>query len=134
MKNAGTKISRLSGPETSGPSDLPHDRFPANSMSRSVHMKDDTTHCISETQTVKSQKSYLLGMSDRTSSVSKYVDSREEFSILLKKKKYQKLSSELKKTTDEQHDQSNICGQNIQKIPFIQIIEVCSYIGCGLWC
>lgn len=98
--------------------DLPHGRFPANSMSRSVHMKDDTTHCISETQTVKSQKSYLLGMSDRTSSSEQICGFTGGVQHITEEEKYQKLSSELKKTADEQHDQSNICGQNIPKNSF----------------
>ncbi|XP_068838376.1 shieldin complex subunit 2 isoform X3 [Capricornis sumatraensis] len=95
--------------------DLPHGHFPTNSISRSVHMKDDTTHCISETQTVKSQKSYLLGMSDRTSSSEQICGFTGGVQHITEEEKYQKLSSELKKTTNEQHDQSNICDVTIHE-------------------
>ncbi|XP_055281262.1 shieldin complex subunit 2 isoform X2 [Moschus berezovskii] len=104
--------------EPLGLPDLPHDHFPANSMNRSVHMKDDTTHCISETQTVKSQKSYLLGMSDRTNSSEQICGFKGGVQHFTEEEKHQKLSSELQKTTNKQHDQSNICGQNIPKNSF----------------
>uniref|UniRef100_A0A8C6E8X3 Shieldin complex subunit 2 n=1 Tax=Moschus moschiferus TaxID=68415 RepID=A0A8C6E8X3_MOSMO len=104
--------------EPLGLPDLPHGHFPANSMNRSVHMKDDTTHCISETQTVKSQKSYLLGMSDRTNSSEQICGFKGGVQHFTEEEKYQKLSSELQKTTNKQHDQSNICGQNIPKNSF----------------
>lgn len=104
--------------EPLGLPDLPHGHFPANSMNRSVHMKDDTTHRISEAQTVKSQKAYPLGMSDRTSSSEQVRGFKGGVQHFTEEEKYQKLSSELKKTRNEQHDQSNMCGQNIPKNPF----------------
>ncbi|XP_070638381.1 shieldin complex subunit 2 isoform X7 [Bos indicus] len=104
--------------EPLGLPDLPHGHFPANSMNRSVHMKDDTTHRISEAQTVKSQKAYPLGMSDRTSSSEQERGFKGGVQHFTEEEKYQKLSSELRKTRNEQHDQSNMCGQNIPKNPF----------------
>ncbi|XP_043332318.1 shieldin complex subunit 2 isoform X1 [Cervus canadensis] len=104
--------------EPLGLPDLPHGHTPANSMNRSVHMKDDTTRCISETQAAKSQKSYLLGMSDRTNSSEQICGLKGGIQHFTEEEKCPKLSSELKKTTNEQHDQSNICGQNIPKNSF----------------
>ncbi|XP_070327076.1 shieldin complex subunit 2 isoform X3 [Odocoileus virginianus] len=104
--------------EPLGLPDLPHGHTPANSVNRSVYMKDDSTCCISETQTVNSQKSYLLGMSDRTNSSEQICGFKGGIQHFTEEEKYQNLSSEFKKTTSEQHDQSNICGQNIPKNSF----------------
>uniref|UniRef100_A0A8C0E9R0 Shieldin complex subunit 2 n=1 Tax=Balaenoptera musculus TaxID=9771 RepID=A0A8C0E9R0_BALMU len=110
------------------PPDLPHGHFPANSVNRSVHVKDDFTHCISETQTVKSQKSHPLGLSDRTNSSDQICGFKARFQHLTEEEKYQKLFSEHKKITDEQHkDQSNIHGQNVPKNSF-QLDHKCAAI------
>ncbi|KAM9052079.1 shieldin complex subunit 2 isoform 6-T10 [Megaptera novaeangliae] len=110
------------------PPDLPHGHFPANSVNRSVHVKDDFTHCISETQTIKSQKSHPLGLSDRTNSSDQICGFKAGFQHLTEEEKYQKLFSEHKKITDEQHkDQSNIHGQNVPKNSF-QLDHKCAAI------
>ncbi|XP_059756642.1 shieldin complex subunit 2 isoform X3 [Balaenoptera ricei] len=110
------------------PPDLPHGHFPANSVNRSVHVKDDFTHCISETQTIKSQKSHPLGLSDRTNSSDQICGFKAGFQHLTEEEKYQKLFSEHKKITDEQNkDQSNIHGQNVPKNSF-QLDHKCAAI------
>ncbi|XP_023987893.1 shieldin complex subunit 2 isoform X3 [Physeter macrocephalus] len=111
------------------PPDLPRGHFPANSVNRSVHVKDDDfTHCISETQTIKSQKSHPLGLSDRTNSSDQICGFKAGFQHLTEEEKYQKLFSEHKKITDEQHkDQSNVHGQNVPKNSF-QLDHKCAAI------
>lgn len=97
--------------EATGPPDFLNCRFLANSVNRSVH-------CISETQTIKFQKSHLLGMSDVTNSDVQICEFKGRIQHLTEEEKYQKLFSK-NKITDEQHkDQSNICGPNIQKNSF----------------
>ncbi|XP_022418165.1 shieldin complex subunit 2 isoform X5 [Delphinapterus leucas] len=110
------------------PPDLPRGHFPANSVNRSVHVKDDFTHCISETQTIKSQKSHPLGLSDRTNSSDQICGFKARFQHLTEEEKYQKLFSEHKKITVEQpKDQSNIHGQNVPKNSF-QLDHKCAAI------
>lgn len=110
------------------PPDLPRGHFPANSVNRSVHVKDDFTHCISETQTIKSQKSHPLGLSDRTNSSDQICGFKAGFQHLTEEEKYQKLFSEHKKITVEQpKDQSNIHGQNVPKNSF-QLGHKCAAI------
>ncbi|XP_073649477.1 shieldin complex subunit 2 isoform X7 [Tursiops truncatus] len=110
------------------PPDLPRGHFPANSVNRSVHVKDDFTHCISETQTIKSQKSHPLGLSDRTNSSDQICGFKAGFQHLTEEEKYQKLFSEHKKITVEQpKDQSNIHGQNVPKDSF-QLDHKCAAI------
>uniref|UniRef100_A0A8C9C4N7 Shieldin complex subunit 2 n=1 Tax=Phocoena sinus TaxID=42100 RepID=A0A8C9C4N7_PHOSS len=110
------------------PPDLPRGHFPANSVNRSVHVKDDFTHCISETQTIKSQKSHPLGLSDRTNSSDQICGFKAGFQHLTEEEKYQKLFSEHKKITVEQpKDQSNIHGQNVPKNSF-QLDHKCAAI------
>ncbi|XP_058909904.1 shieldin complex subunit 2 isoform X4 [Kogia breviceps] len=110
------------------PADLPRGHFPANSVNRSVHVKGDFTHCISETQTIKSQKSHPLGLSDRTNSSDQICGFKAGFQHLTEEEKYQKLFSEHKKITDEQYkDQSNIHGQNVPKSSF-QLDHKCAAI------
>ncbi|XP_059935905.1 shieldin complex subunit 2 [Mesoplodon densirostris] len=117
------------------PPDLPRGHFPANSVNRSLHVKDDFTHCISETQTIKSQKSHPLGLSDKTNSSDQICGFKARFQHLTEEEKYQKLFSEHKKITDEQHkDQSNIHGQNVPKNSF-QLDRKCAAIldvNCGV--
>lgn len=114
--------------EAPGPPDPLNGHFPANSMNRSVHVKDDFIHCISETQTIKFQKSHPLRRSDLTNSDVQICGFKGRIQHLTEEEKCQKLSSENKKITDEQHkDQSNICGQNIQKNPF-QLDRKCAAI------
>lgn len=97
--------------EATGPPDFLNCRFLANSVNRSVH-------CISETQTIKFQKSHPLGMSDVTNSDVQICEFKGRIQHLTEEEKYQKLFSK-NKITDEQHkDQSNICGPNIQKNSF----------------
>ncbi|XP_049553099.1 shieldin complex subunit 2 isoform X3 [Orcinus orca] len=110
------------------PPDLPRGHFPANSVNRSVHVKDDFTHCIPETQTIKSQKSHPLGLSDRTNSSDQICGFKAGFQRLTEEEKYQKLFSEHKKITVEQpKDQSNIHGQNVPKDSF-QLDHKCAAI------
>ncbi|KAM7072781.1 shieldin complex subunit 2 isoform 3-T3 [Molossus nigricans] len=86
----------------------------ANSRHRCVHVKGDFIHCISEAQTLESEKSHPLGMSDVTRSEVQICGCKGQH--LTEDEKYQKLFSENKKITVEQHKhQSNICGQNVQK-------------------
>ncbi|XP_029100985.1 shieldin complex subunit 2 isoform X4 [Monodon monoceros] len=114
--------------ESLDPPDLPRGHFPANSVNRSVHVKDDFTHCISETQTIKSQKSHPLGLSDRTNSSDQICGFKARFQHLTEEEKYQKLFSEHKKITVEQpKDQSNIHGQNVPKNSF-QLDHKCAAI------
>ncbi|KAF6111404.1 hypothetical protein HJG60_017235 [Phyllostomus discolor] len=102
--------------ETTGPPDLPNGHFSANSMNRSVHVKDDFIHCVSETQTQKFQMSHPLWMSDKTNSDVQLCACKGRVQHLTEEEKYQKLFSVSKKITVEQHkDQLNICGQNVQK-------------------
>ncbi|XP_036905283.1 shieldin complex subunit 2 isoform X2 [Sturnira hondurensis] len=116
---------------TTGPPDLPNEHFSANSMNRSVHVKDDFIYCVCETQTLKFQKSHPLRMSDKTNSDVQLCACKGRVQHLTEEKKYQKLFSENKKITVEQHkDQltmsanssvtthSRICGQNVQKSSF----------------
>ncbi|XP_031316866.1 shieldin complex subunit 2 isoform X1 [Camelus dromedarius] len=98
--------------ETLGPPDPPCN-FPTGSMSRSVHMKDNFIQCISETRTIKSQKSHPSGMIDGTNSYEQTCGFKGRVQHLAEEGKYQMLFSEHKKITDEQcKDQSNVCGQN----------------------
>nr|XP_053778051.1 shieldin complex subunit 2 isoform X2 [Desmodus rotundus] len=114
--------------ETAGPPDLPNGHFSANLMNRSVHVKDDFVHCVSETQTLKFQNSHPLGMSDKTNSDVQIRACRGRVQHLTEEEKYQKLFSENKKITVEQHkDQLNICGQNIKK-NFFQLDHKCAAI------
>ncbi|XP_032987266.1 shieldin complex subunit 2 isoform X2 [Rhinolophus ferrumequinum] len=114
--------------EAPGPPDPLNGHFLANSMNRSVHVKHDFIHCISETQTIKFQKSHPIRMSDITNSDVQICELKGRVQYLTEEENYQKLSSENKKTTDEQHkDQSNICGQNVQKNSF-QLDHKCAAI------
>ncbi|KAM5320950.1 shieldin complex subunit 2 isoform 3-T5 [Glossophaga mutica] len=112
--------------ETTGPPDLLNGHFSANSMNRSVHVKDDFIHCVSETQTLKFQESHPLWMSDKTNSDVQLCACKGRVQHLTEEEKYQKLFSENKKITVEQHkDQLNICGQNVQK-SFFQLDHKCA--------
>ncbi|XP_058398814.1 shieldin complex subunit 2 isoform X2 [Diceros bicornis minor] len=102
--------------EAIGPPYLLNGHFLANSVTRSIHVKDDFTHCISETETIKSRKIHPLGMSDITTSDVQICGFKGRVQHLTEEEKFQKVFSENKKITEEQHkDQSNICGQNFQK-------------------
>ncbi|XP_072679983.1 shieldin complex subunit 2 isoform X3 [Canis lupus baileyi] len=112
--------------KANGPPDLPNAHFSTNSMSEPVHVKEDFIHCISETQTVKSEKSPPSGVSDTTSSDVQICGFKGKAQHLTEDEKYQKLFSEDKKITDEQHkDQSNTFGQNFQK-NFFQLDHKCT--------
>ncbi|XP_046929028.1 shieldin complex subunit 2 isoform X3 [Lynx rufus] len=105
--------------EAVGPPDLPRGHFLTKAMNEPVHVKEDFTHCISETETGKSQKSHLLGVSDKTSSDVQIRELKGRVQHLTEGEKYPKLFSDNKKITDEQHkDQSNTCGQNFHKNVF----------------
>ncbi|XP_026918286.2 shieldin complex subunit 2 isoform X4 [Acinonyx jubatus] len=105
--------------EAVGPPDLPRGHFLTKAMNEPVHVKEDFTHCISETETGKSQKSHVLGVSDITSSDVQIRELKGRVQHLTEGEKYPKLFSDNKKITDEQHkDQSNTCGQNFQKNVF----------------
>ncbi|XP_023096403.2 shieldin complex subunit 2 isoform X3 [Felis catus] len=105
--------------EAVGPPDLPRGRFLTKAMNEPVHVKEDFTHCISETETGKSQKSHLLGVSDITSSDVQIRELKGRVQHLTEGEKYPKLFGDNKKITDEQHkDQSNTCGQNFHKNVF----------------
>lgn len=114
--------------ETTGPPDLPNGRFSANTMNKSVHVKDDFIHCVSETQTLKFQMSHPLWMSDKTNSDVQLCACKVKVQHLTEEEKYQKFFSESKKITVEQHkDELNICGQNVQKNIF-QLEHKCATI------
>uniref|UniRef100_A0A8C9K6U1 Shieldin complex subunit 2 n=1 Tax=Panthera tigris altaica TaxID=74533 RepID=A0A8C9K6U1_PANTA len=105
--------------EAVGPPDLPRGHFLTKAMNEPVHVKEDFTHCISETETGKSQKSHLLGVSDITSSDVQIRELKGRVQHLTEGEKYPKLFGDNKKITDEQHkDQSNTCGQNFHKNVF----------------
>ncbi|XP_047680353.1 shieldin complex subunit 2 isoform X4 [Prionailurus viverrinus] len=105
--------------EAVGPSDLPRGHFLTKAMNEPVHVKEDFTHFISDTETGKSQKSHLLGVSDITSSDVQIRELKGRVQHLTEGEKYPKLFSDNKKITDEQHkDQSNTCGQNFHKNVF----------------
>ncbi|XP_078290615.1 shieldin complex subunit 2 isoform X3 [Panthera onca] len=105
--------------EAVGPPDLPRGHFLTKAMNEPVHVKEDFTHCISETETGKSQKSHLLGVSDITSSDVQIRELKDRVQHLTEGEKYPKLFGDNKKITDEQHkDQSNTCGQNFHKNVF----------------
>lgn len=105
---------------------LRNGHFLGSSLSRSVSVNDDCIHCISETQTQKFQKSHLLGMSDLTKSDVQICGCKGRVQHLTEEEEYQKLFSENKKITVEQHKhQSNICGQNVQK-HFFQLDHECA--------
>ncbi|XP_057590221.1 shieldin complex subunit 2 isoform X2 [Hippopotamus amphibius kiboko] len=127
-KRRHKNIEDCQTPEPLGLPDLLHGHFPANSTNRSVHVKDDFTHCISETQTIKFQKSHHLRMSNRTKSDEQICEFKGGVKRLTEEEKYQKLFSEHKKITDEWHKgQSNIRGQNVPKNSF-QLEHTCAAI------
>lgn len=102
--------------EAAAPPDLLYGHFLGSSLSRSVSVKDDCIHCISETQTQKFQRSHPLGMSDITKSDVQICGGKGQVQHLTGEEEYQKLFSENKKITVKQHKhQSNICSQNVQK-------------------
>lgn len=112
--------------EATSPPDLPNAHFITNSVSEPVHVKEDFIRCISETQTVESQESPPLGLRERTSSDVQVCGFKGKIQCLTEKEKFQKLFSENKQLTDEQHkDQSNTCGQNFQK-NFFQLDPKCT--------
>ncbi|XP_029787929.1 shieldin complex subunit 2 isoform X1 [Suricata suricatta] len=101
--------------EAIGPPDFPHGHFLTNSMKKPAHAKGDFTHCISETETGKSQKSHLLGVSDGPSSDVQIRELKGRGQHLTEEENYQKLFGDNKKTTDEQHEyQSHARGHNFQ--------------------
>ncbi|XP_066205858.1 shieldin complex subunit 2 [Saccopteryx leptura] len=100
--------------------------FLANSLNTPVHVEDDYIHCISETQTLTFQKSHPLGMSDGTDSDVQINGCKDRVQCLPEEEKHQKLFSENRKITVEQHkDRSNICGQNTEN-SFIQLDPKCA--------
>ncbi|XP_026360403.1 shieldin complex subunit 2 isoform X2 [Ursus maritimus] len=112
--------------EATSPPDLPNAHFITNSVSEPVHVKEDFIRCISETQTVESQESPPLVLRERTSSDVQVCGFKGKVQRLTEKEKFQKLFSENKQLTDEQHkDQSNTCGQNFQK-NFFQLDPKCT--------
>ncbi|XP_023619493.1 protein FAM35A [Myotis lucifugus] len=112
--------------DAAAPPDLLNGHCLGSSLSRSVSVNDDCIHCISETQTRKFQKSHPLGMSDLTKSDVQICGCKERVQHLTEEEEYQKLFSENKKITVEQHKhQSNICGQNVQK-HFFQLDHECA--------
>ncbi|XP_005871199.1 PREDICTED: protein FAM35A isoform X3 [Myotis brandtii] len=112
--------------DAAAPPDLLNGHCLGSSLSRSVSVNDDCIHCISETQTRKFQKSHPLGMSDLTKSDVQICGCKGRVQHLTEEEEYQKLFSENKKITVEQHKhQSNICGQNVQK-HFFQLDHECA--------
>ncbi|XP_037661058.1 shieldin complex subunit 2-like isoform X2 [Choloepus didactylus] len=100
--------------------------FLASSGARSVHVKDDTLRCISETQKIKFQKCCPSRMSDVTDSGVQVCGFEGGIQYLAEEEKYQKLPSENKTITDEQHnDQSDICGQKFKK-NCLQVVRKCT--------
>ncbi|XP_054584841.1 shieldin complex subunit 2 isoform X8 [Eptesicus fuscus] len=100
--------------EAAAPPDLLNGRFLGSSLSRSVSVKDDCIHCVSETQTQKFQKSHPLGMSDITKSDVQICGCKDQVQHLTGEEEYQKLFSENKKITVEQHKhQSNVCNVTV---------------------
>ncbi|CAK6436508.1 unnamed protein product [Pipistrellus nathusii] len=102
--------------EAAAPPDLLNGRVLGSSLSSSVPVRDGCVHCISETHTQEFQKSYPLGMSDITKSDVQICGCKGGVQHLTGEKEYQKLFSENKKITVEQHkQQSHMCSQNVQK-------------------
>ncbi|KAK2507999.1 hypothetical protein MC885_009934 [Smutsia gigantea] len=95
--------------EAIGHPDLHNGHLLANSVNR-----DDFIHRMS----TKSHKSHPVGMSEMTNADVQVGGFKGRVQHLTKEEKYQKLFSENKKMTDEQHkDLSNICDQNFGKVP-----------------
>ncbi|XP_034518708.1 shieldin complex subunit 2 isoform X4 [Ailuropoda melanoleuca] len=112
--------------EATSPPDRGNADFITNSVSEPVHVKEDFIRFISETQTVESQESTPLGVRERASSDVQICGFKGQVQRLTEKEKFQKLFSENKQLTDEQHkDQSNTCGQNFQK-NFFQLDPKCA--------
>nr|XP_035935175.1 shieldin complex subunit 2 isoform X1 [Halichoerus grypus]XP_035935176.1 shieldin complex subunit 2 isoform X1 [Halichoerus grypus]XP_035935178.1 shieldin complex subunit 2 isoform X1 [Halichoerus grypus]XP_035935179.1 shieldin complex subunit 2 isoform X1 [Halichoerus grypus]XP_035935180.1 shieldin complex subunit 2 isoform X1 [Halichoerus grypus]XP_035935181.1 shieldin complex subunit 2 isoform X1 [Halichoerus grypus] len=112
--------------EANGPLDFPNAQFLTNPMGEPIHVKEDSIDCISEAQTVKSQESPPLGVSERTSSDVQIHGFKGKVQHLTEEEKFQNLLSENKKIADGQHkDQSNACGQNFQK-NFFQLDHKCA--------
>ncbi|XP_032279896.1 shieldin complex subunit 2 isoform X2 [Phoca vitulina] len=112
--------------EANGPLDFPNAQFLTNPMGEPIHVKEDSIDCISEAQTVKSQESPPLGVSERTSSDVQIRGFKGKVQHLTEEEKFQNLLSENKKIADGQHkDQSNACGQNFQK-NFFQLDHKCA--------
>ncbi|XP_075866314.1 shieldin complex subunit 2 isoform X3 [Microcebus murinus] len=106
-------------PESIGPPDLLSGHFLANAMNRSVHVKDDFIHSISETQNINSQKTHPLGLSDVTNSDVQICGFKGRVQHLTKEEKHQKLLSENKRVMDKQpEEQPSIHGQNFQTDSF----------------
>ncbi|XP_076980797.1 shieldin complex subunit 2 isoform X2 [Tamandua tetradactyla] len=98
-------------------------------LSSSIHMNDDCLHCISEIQTIKSQKTCPSRMSDATDSGVQVCGFKGRTQLnLAEGEKYQKLPVENRTITVEQHnDRSSICGQKLKKNS-LQVDRKCTAI------
>ncbi|XP_059025673.1 shieldin complex subunit 2 isoform X1 [Mustela lutreola] len=112
--------------EAKGPPHLPNARFLTDSTSEPVHVNEDSLHCMSETQPVKSQEGPPLGMREKTSPDVQICRFKGKVQHLTEEEKFPKLLSENKKITDEEHkDQANTCGRNFRK-NFFQLDRKCA--------
>ncbi|KAM9651389.1 shieldin complex subunit 2 isoform 3-T3 [Trichechus inunguis] len=99
-----------------------------SSRKRSVHLKDDLICCISETQNIKSQKCSPSGMNGLTDSSVQVCGFKSRVQHVTGEEKNQKLVTENKKITVEQHqEQSSICAPNLTKTP-LQLGHKCAAI------
>ncbi|XP_045424983.1 shieldin complex subunit 2 isoform X5 [Lemur catta] len=118
-KHEHKNLENYQAPESIGPPDLLSGHFLANSMSRSVHAKDDFIRSISETQNIKSQKTHPLRLSDVTDSDVQICGFKGRVQQLTEEEKHQKLLSENKRVTDKQpKEQPSVHGQNFQTDSF----------------
>ncbi|XP_008058305.1 protein FAM35A [Carlito syrichta] len=107
-------------PESVGSPDLLSGHLLANSVNRSIHVKDDFIHSISETQNIKSQKRiHPSGLSNVINSNVQIPELKSRVQHLTEEEKNEHLSKN-KKIMDEQlkDHQSHIYGQNFQKNSF----------------
>lgn len=112
--------------EAKGPPHLPNARFLTDSTSEPVHVNEDSLHCMSETQPVKSQEGPPLGMREKTSPDVQICRFKGKVQHLTEEEKFPKFLSENKKITDEEHkDQANTCGRNFRK-NFFQLDRKCA--------
>ncbi|XP_006875987.1 PREDICTED: protein FAM35A-like [Chrysochloris asiatica] len=87
-----------------------------NTRERSVHLENDFLCCVSETQNIVSQKSPPSRMNDVLDSSVQVDGFKSRVQHLTEEEKYQKLASENKKITVEQHkDQSNTHAPNFKE-------------------
>ncbi|XP_003803068.1 protein FAM35A isoform X1 [Otolemur garnettii] len=113
-KHEHKNLENYQVPDT-GPPDVLSGHLLANSPNRSVHVKDDVIHPVSNTENIKSQKIHPLGLSDTTNSSVHTCGFKVRVQHFTKEEKHQKFLSENKKVTDKQPKElANLPGQNFQ--------------------